>query len=152
MRHQDPSAEPCPGAGWQRSVSPSPHLTTISALGAVACGATWLQNPKSLQWDFSSEGGADSSLNALWRWKCSFHRFPAHAPPVRSHTRGNQSSESSLTLQAFRSAFSPAQRMLLGGHSRGTELGDVQLCEHSSASLPAALRGSGFTPTVGMAD
>lgn len=112
-------------------------------------GATWLQNPKSWQWDFSSEGGADSSLNALWRWKCSFHHFPAHAPPVRSHTRGNQSSESSLTLQAFRTAFSPAQRMLVGGHGGGTEPGDVQLCECSPASLPAALGGSGLTPTVG---
>lgn len=134
QRRQDPNPEPCVGPGGATaSCIPAarPHCDRISALGAGPRGChPGYTTPRLDSGSFAFEGGSDFSLNALWRWKCSFHCFPAHAPPVRSHTCGNQSEEANLTFGAFLTAFSP-----VGERGRGRAPGDLQLSVPSSALL-----------------
>lgn len=132
--------------GWQHPASPQPpHCHGPSALSTGTCGCHPTYTTPSLDSEpFIFEAGSDFSLNALWRWKCSFHRSPAHAPPVRSHTCGNQSSKTSLTSRASLTAFSPGGER---GRRRGP--GELQL----SVPSPASLWGvHGLAPPMGTAD
>lgn len=146
QRHEDPNPEPCVGAGRGESIlHPTPRCNHSSALGAGARGChPGYTTPSLDSGSFASKGGPDISLNALWRWKCSFHCFPAHTPPVRSHTCGNQSWEASLTFRAFLTAFSS-----VGGRGRGRAPEDLQLSVPSSAGLCGV---QGLAPTMGRAD
>lgn len=133
QRRQDPNPEPCVGPGGQQHpASPQPARIAIASLPSVRApvGATPVTQLQLDSGSFAFEGGPDFSLNALWRWKCSFHCFAAHAPPVRSHTCGNQSEEANLTFGAFLTAFSP-----VGERGRGRAPGRLQLSVPSFALL-----------------